>query len=185
MVKKILLVAIVSGSGLMIGIFLSNFFPSNKRPDVSKANPPQQKSSSMPNINLEGLTVELTAQPTTIKSAGSLDAKTQLAQIDKSTLEISYSNKTPFDLTGVEIWVTTTSANSAGTATTTQDTKYDKDKSKNNLMVFDVSDLPKNSNEKLKIFYFFHESGEGQVHAEVKTKQGKSPKTKSVIVTVI
>lgn len=178
--QKALLVLAVIISGFILGMYISDSPPEIKISSIFPAGKIQQTQKKSENSS--GITAKLIAQPTSIKQSGDLDPATELEKIDKSSLDIEFENTTSSDLTGVEIWIITDSVNSTGVAMVSEETVFDKDKSRNNAMVFKVPDVPRGDKHSTTIQYFIHEAGEASVHAEIKTKQGGAAKTNSVVI---
>lgn len=181
--KKIAIVILVIVAGLMLGVILSGSLAGTKIGDLFYSQPSQIKSSAK--TETAGLNVRLAASPSTIKAAAKFDPVTELEKIEKTTLSITYENKTSSDLSGVEVWITSEGGNSTGVATITEETKYSKTKSKENVMVFQLPDLPKNSSNTASIYFFVRPAGDTIVYSEIKTKEEKPVKSNSVIIKSI
>jgi hypothetical protein len=182
-IKKVLLVAAVIVSGLMVGVIISGTTSkkASENKNINNTTAINQTDTSTDNTQIASsdFTASLSALPTSIKAAGTLNANTEYEKIDKTTLDVTYSNKTSSDLKGVEIWLRTEGENSIGVAVS-ENVKFDKEKSANNVYVFDASDAPLGASNTARIFLFIRNKGQVKVSAEVKTSQGKNTVTNSV-----
>ena len=178
--KKLIIVVLVIVAGLMLGITLSGSLS-----DIKLGNPLYSKPSQETGLKKTlstGLEVRLTASPSAIKAAGTIDPVKELGKIQKSNLTITYANSSTTNLSGVELWIITEGGNSTGVVTMSEQTKYDSTKSKNNAMVFNLSDLPKKSSNKVVVGFFVRPVGDTIVKAELRSKEGKTAVSESKII---
>lgn len=178
MVKKIIIVIVVIASGLMMGVILSSNLPNIIGTNSKKSSQVNTVQDSKP----KELEVQLSTSPSSIQAAGQLPAVKGQTKIEKTTLTISYKNNTSSDLSGVELHIITEGGNSTGVVTVSELTKFDQNKSKDNVMVYNLPALPKKSTKKVTVGYFIRPVGDTIVKAEIRTKEGKSAISNSKII---
>lgn len=179
-IKKIAAPIGVITAGLIIGALLSYALP-NAKNIIAKSQTALQPQTTQSPSNSQDLIVELTAVPKSVKASGDLDPVTEIANIDKASLEINYENKSSKDLTGIQIFLTPEATIGVGFASS-EIGKHNKELSSENLMVFDLPDAKAGSVNTANVYVFSKDTGEIKISAEVKTREGLRIKTNTVTI---
>lgn len=179
MSRKLLLLAIILSTLLLVGGLLIDRLPGRKKTSQSPSLPNTQNVTTK-----SDLVVALGVDPESVKTtAEDVEVAKDLSNVEKATLNITYNNNSTSPMTGIQVLLTIT-GEKFGLGQTSTATIIDKLPVSNLAQyVLQVPDAKPQSLNSAKLYIFTKKKGSIKIQAEVKTSDGKVSKTNIVTFT--